>query len=124
MSGCAHVLARMRSARARRAPGPQWGNRYWRSLQGAEHGLTEEKIAQLDSLTNDFTVAERLAVEYAERLATDHHNIDDEFFDRLHSVFNDEQIVELGMMIGQFIGFGRLLMVLDLEPKFCAIDVD
>jgi alkylhydroperoxidase family enzyme len=86
--------------------------------------LTEEKIAQLDSLTNDFTVAERLAVEYAERLATDHHNIDDEFFDRLHSVFNDEQIVELGMMIGQFIGFGRLLMVLDLEPKFCAIDVD
>ena len=86
--------------------------------------MTEEKIAQLDSLTNDFTVAERLAVEYAERLAKDHHNIDDEFFDRLHSVFNDEQIVELGMMIGQFIGFGRLLMVLDLEPKFCAIDVD
>ena len=86
--------------------------------------MTEEKIAQLDSLTNDFTVAERLAVEYAERLATDHYNIDDEFFDRLHSVFNDEQIVELGMMIGQFIGFGRLLMVLDLEPKFCAIDVD
>ena len=86
--------------------------------------MTEEKIAQLDSLTNDFTVAERLAVEYAERLATDHHNIDDEFFDRLDSVFNDEQIVELGMMIGQFIGFGRLLMVLDLEPKFCAIDFD
>jgi len=26
------------------------------------------------------------------------------------------------MMIGQFIGFGRLLMVLDLEPKFCSVD--
>jgi len=27
-------------------------------------------------------------------------------------------------MIGQFIGFGRLLMVLDLEPKFCAVEGD
>jgi hypothetical protein len=26
------------------------------------------------------------------------------------------------MMIGQFIGFGRLLAVLDLEPKFCSVD--
>jgi hypothetical protein len=26
------------------------------------------------------------------------------------------------MMIGQFIGFGRLLAVLDLEPKFCSAD--
>lgn len=55
-------------------------------------------------------------------MALDHHNIDDAFFDRLHSHFTDEQIVELGMMIGQFIGFGRLLMVLDLEPKFCPLD--
>ncbi len=52
----------------------------------------------------------------------DHHNIDDAFFDRLHKHFSDEQIIELGMMIGQFIGFGRLLMVLDLEPKFCSVD--
>jgi hypothetical protein len=28
------------------------------------------------------------------------------------------------MMIGQFIGFGRLLAVLDLEPKFCSVDGD
>jgi len=26
------------------------------------------------------------------------------------------------MMIGQYIGFGRLLMVLDLEPEACLID--
>jgi hypothetical protein len=26
------------------------------------------------------------------------------------------------MMIGQFIGFGRLLAVLDLEPRFCSVD--
>ncbi len=50
--------------------------------------------------------------------------MDDAFFTRLRAIFSDEQIVELGMMIGQFIGFGRLLMVLDLEPKFCAVDAD
>ncbi len=48
--------------------------------------------------------------------------MDDAFFERLRSVFTDEQVLELGMMIGQFIGFGRLLMVLDLESKFCPID--
>jgi alkylhydroperoxidase family enzyme len=63
-----------------------------------------------------------LALEYADRMALDHHNMDDGFFDRMRDHFTDEQILELGMMIGQFIGFGRLLMVLDLESKFCAVD--
>ncbi len=63
-----------------------------------------------------------LAIEYADRLATAHHDMDDAFFDRLRTEYSDEQILELGMMIGQFIGFGRLLMVLDLESKFCPIE--
>ncbi len=63
-----------------------------------------------------------LALEYADRMALDHHNMDDQFFDRMREHFSDEQILELGMMIGQFIGFGRLLMVLDLESKFCPVD--
>ena len=63
-----------------------------------------------------------MAIEYADRMALDHHNMDDDFFDRMREHFNDEQILELGMMIGQFIGFGRLLMVLDLESKFCPVD--
>ena len=52
-------------------------------------------------------------------MALDHHSMDDAFFDRLREHFDAPQIVELGMMIGQFIGFGRLLAALDLEPKFC-----
>ena len=93
-----------------------------RLLQGAEHDLSEDKISQLDEETNTFTDRERVALEYADKLALDHHNIDDAFFDRLHKHFSDEQIIELGMMIGQFIGFGRRLAVLDLEPKFCSVD--
>jgi alkylhydroperoxidase family enzyme len=87
-----------------------------------EKGLTEEKIQQLDSADNDFSQRERLALEYAERLAVDHHNIDDAFFARLGTRFDDAEIIELGMMIGQYIGFGRLLKVLDLEPRFCPTD--
>jgi len=54
-------------------------------------------------------------------MALDHASIDDAFFEQLHTEFTDPQIVELGMMIGQFIGVGRMLMVLDLEPKTCEI---
>ena len=87
-----------------------------------ENGLTEEKISELDAEENGFSDRERLALEYAERLAVDHHNMDDGFFDRLRTEFDDAEILELGMMAGQYIGFGRLLMVLDLTPKFCPID--
>ena len=69
-----------------------------------------------------FTPEESIALEYADRLATDHHNMDDAFFDRLKEHYSEAQVLELGMMIGQFIGFGRLLAVLDLESKFCPID--
>ncbi|MDA1074233.1 MAG: hypothetical protein O3A63_05640 [Proteobacteria bacterium] len=86
-----------------------------------ENGLTEEKIEQLDTGGESFTAREKMAVEYAERLAVDHHNMDDEFFDRLKQTFTEQEILELGMMAGQYIGFGRLLMVLDLTPKIYPI---
>jgi len=89
-----------------------------------ENGLTEDKIAELDGDGGSFSPREALAVEFAERLATDHHNIDDGFFERLREVFTEPEILELGMMAGQYIGFGRLLMVLDLTPKFGPVDGD
>ena len=89
--------------------------------EGETPKLSEAKISELDANHNSFTHDERLALEYAERLANDHHNMDDAFFDRLRTGFTDEQILELGMMIGQFIGFGRLLAALDLEPKVCGL---
>jgi len=54
-------------------------------------------------------------------MALSHQEIDDEFFRALRAHFSDAQIVELGMMIGQYIGFGRLLMVLDLERPVCSL---
>lgn len=87
-----------------------------------ENGLTEEKISRMDADDGSFSARETLALTYAEKLAVDHHNMGDDFFAELHTAFNDAEILELGMMIGQYIGFGRLLKVLDLEPKTCAVE--
>ena len=88
-----------------------------------QQGLTEEKIAALDTYqeSNAFTPQEKIALRFAEHMALRHHEIDDDFFRALRVQFSDAQIVELGMMIGQYIGFGRLVAVLDLERPVCTL---
>lgn len=88
-----------------------------------EQGLNEDKISRLADYRTDpsFTERERVALDFAEKMALDHHSIDDDFFRRLRAAFSDPEVVELGMAIGQYIGFGRLLMVLDLERPVCEI---
>ncbi len=88
-----------------------------------QQGLTEEKIAALDTYqqSNAFTPQEKSALHFAELMALSHHAIDDDFFRTLHVQFTDAQIVELGMMIGQYIGFGRFVAVLDLEQPACTL---
>ena len=73
----------------------------------------------LDEQMPDFSPEEKAALEFADKMALDHKSLDDDFFRKLHIYFSDEQILELGMLIGQFIGFGRLLRAVDLEPRFC-----
>jgi len=87
-------------------------------------GLTEEKIAAVVEYRTSplFSERERLALEFAEMMAVDHQSIDDAFFGRLRAEFSDAEIVELGMAIGQYIGFGRLLKVLDVERPVCDLE--
>ena len=88
-----------------------------------EKGLTEDKISRLENFRDDavFNERERIAIEFAEKMATNHTSIDDDFFRRMRAQFTDAEIVEIGMAAGQYIGFGRLLMVLDLERPVCDI---
>jgi alkylhydroperoxidase family enzyme len=62
----------------------------------------------------------RLAAEYAERYATDHHNIDEEFWSRMTEHYSQVEIVELSMCIGSWLAFGRLNHVLGLDAT-CAL---
>ena len=96
------------------------GARFAAALQ---QGLTEDKIAALDGYhhSNAFTPQEKLALRFAEQMALNHHAIDDDFVRALRAQFTDAQILELGMMIGQYIGVGRLAKVLDLERPVCTL---
>ena len=86
-------------------------------------GLNEEKIGHLASYKTDpsFSDRERLALEYAERMALDHTGIDDDFFRLLRAKLSDAEIVELTMAIGQYIGFGRFLHVLEVVRPVCEL---
>ena len=89
-----------------------------------QKGLTEEKIAQLDNYEDSpaFTPREKSAIRYAEKLAIDYDSMDnDEFFVGLQQHFSDAEIVELGIVIGFDIAFGRLTRVFDADPRVCEI---
>ena len=52
---------------------------------------------------------------YAEVLAGDHQSADEALFDELREHFSEAEIVDLGIRIMTFVGYGRLVRVLGLE---------
>lgn len=62
-----------------------------------------------------FSPREKAAIHYAEVLAGDHHSADQALFDELRAQFTEGEIIDLGMRITTFVGYGRLIRVLGLE---------
>lgn len=65
--------------------------------------------------TDAFDDRTRLATEYAERYALDHHGLDADFWARMTAAFTQTEIVELSMCLGSWLAFGRLNHVLGLD---------
>jgi alkylhydroperoxidase family enzyme len=61
------------------------------------------------------TDRERLAAEFATRFATDHRSLDDDFWAQLHAAFSDDELVELAICIGNWLAFGRVNRVFDVD---------
>ena len=61
------------------------------------------------------TVRERLAAEYAQRFALEHLGMDDEFWARLRDAFADDELVDLTICCGMFLGMGRTLAVIGVR---------
>jgi alkylhydroperoxidase family enzyme len=74
-----------------------------------------------DADAAEFTPRERAAIHFAEKMAVDHHNIGDEDVANMRRHFSDAEFLELAMMAGQYIGFGRVLAMLQLEVASCPI---
>ena len=68
-----------------------------------------------------YSPPEKAAIAFAEKLALDHHTIENADILALRQHFDDGQILELMMMAGQYIGFGRMLAVLQLETPACPL---
>jgi alkylhydroperoxidase family enzyme len=66
---------------------------------------------------------EALAVRFAERMATDFRTVDADFMAELRAHFSDAEIVELGLMIGQYMAMGRLLVITGTHDGACEIYV-
>jgi alkylhydroperoxidase family enzyme len=58
---------------------------------------------------------ERLAAEFAQRFALDHQGMDDAFWARLGAAYADDEIADLTMCCGMFLGLGRVLAVVGVR---------
>lgn len=87
-------------------------------------GVTEGLVCSLErpQEAENLSAAEKVAIRYGELMATDHLAIDDAMYQELRQHFSEAQIVELGMTVAFFVGFGRLAatyhMVEELPEAF------
>ena len=87
-------------------------------------GVTEGLVCSLErpQEAENLSAAEKAAIRYGELMATDHLAIDDAMYADLRAHFSEAQIVELGMTVAFFVGFGRLAatwhMVEELPEAF------
>ncbi len=91
----------------------------WRKTEGSAEALTEDDYANVVEWRTypGYSVRERLAIEYAERFALAHRDIDDAFFERLHAAYTDAEILDLTVCIGAWIALGRTLHVLGVDSS-------
>lgn len=94
-----------------------------KSVRMAPDTVSEDEAAKgVDNAdAGEFSPRERAAIHFAERLALDHHNIGDDDVAAMRQHFTDAEFLELSMMTGQYIGFGRVLAMLQLEVTACPI---
>lgn len=65
----------------------------------------------------DLTLAERAALDFADRFATDHLSINDERFAALREHFDEAQTMELMLHLALYVGMGRLAALLDMTEE-------
>ena len=84
-----------------------------RAKDAAAHAVDEGFYAEVASwaTTDALTEREKLAAEFAQRFALDHQAMDDAFWDRLRGAFADDEVADLIICCGMFLGLGRAMAV-------------
>lgn len=95
-----------------------------RYAEAVDAGVTEDLVCSLEQpdAGADLSAAERVALRYADLLATNHLAVDDALYAELKLHFTEMELVELGTVSAVCIGFGRLSatwnMTEDLPERF------
>ncbi len=73
-------------------------------------GVDEDLVCSLERPTeaDDLTEAERAAIDFCDRFATNHLSIDETVYGRLRQHYSEDEIVQLGCHAAVCVGFGRL----------------
>ncbi len=89
----------------------------YRSAPGAQAGVTEELLDKVATWRDHdvFDARERAALDYAERFALDHHSIDAPYIERLRTLFDDGEVVDLTACIAKYLAIGRIVKILELD---------
>jgi AhpD family alkylhydroperoxidase len=82
-----------------------------RYRRAVDDGVTEELVCSLERPMEapDLTDAERATLRFADLFATDHLAIDDAVYDDLRRHFDEDQLVDLGLLCAYCVGIGRLV---------------
>jgi len=81
--------------------------------------VSEELVCSLERPQEapDLSAAERAALDFADRFATDHLSITDERFAQLRDHFSEAQTMELMLHLALYVGMGRLAATLDMTEE-------
>jgi alkylhydroperoxidase family enzyme len=89
-----------------------------RDTEGAAAGIDEDFYHHAPEWRTwpGYSPAERIAMEFAHRFATDHTGLcnDEEFWERAGEHFGPELLTDLGLSCAMWLGMGRMLRTLDI----------
>ncbi len=88
-----------------------------RAKEAAAHDIDDPFYTEVANWRTSaaLTDRERLAAEFAQRFALDHLAMDDEFWSRLRSKYADEEIADLTICTGMWLGMGRALAIMGVR---------
>ena len=88
-----------------------------RAREAGAHDVDEGFYAEVAtwSTSADLSERERLAAEFAQRFALDHLAMDDDLWSWLRSAYGDDEIADLTICCGMFLGLGRTLAVIGVR---------
>lgn len=88
-----------------------------RARDGMAAGVDEPFYAEVANwrASGALSDRERMAAEFAERFALDHQVMDDDFWSRMKTGFADDELADLTICCGMFLGLGRVMAVVGVR---------